>query len=243
MIRLQHTSPGILRIARRCFASKRDYKGKENEEESLKRGLEYEHHCVRVLKEFSLYSMHKGYAGDKGIDIQGFWQVVPADQFDHLSVEPHMFNIIGEVKHERNLCRSVYIKELEGVVSRWKHKQHHGSFITSAYPKRMELATKRIPMIGLIINTSGYSQPALEAFEGSHNPLIIAVIRPSHWLPEEPTKENLKSCLVYWKPNNVAKEIMPGMNWKVVESEGTTVPSVRLYYNNLDVSQFELPKE
>lgn len=230
-------------LGRRWYASRKDYKGKWYEKEALERGLSYEHHCIRVLKEFSFYTLHKGMAGDKGIDFQGFWQVVPADVFDHTSNEPHMYNIIGECKHERNLCRSVYIKELEGVLSRWKHKQHHGSFITSKYPQRMQLATKLIPIIGVIVNSSGYTPKSIEAFESSHNPMIISVIRPDNWLPENPTSEHLKSCLLYWRPNEVAKNLMPGMTWTKSSSEDTIVPSVRLYYNNLDVSSFTLPTE
>ena len=230
----------------RSYSSRREYRGTPHEKEYLQRGLDYEFHCIKVLREFSFHARHKGSLGDKGIDFQGFWQVVQGDQFDHLSKEPHMYNIIGQCKHERTQCRSVYIKELEGVLSRWRHIQHHGSFITNQYPERMQLATKMIPIIGLIVNTSGYTQRAIDAFEKTHNPMIMAVIRPANWLPEEPTSEHLKSCLLYWRANEPAMKYLPGMSSKRVTTEdstGTIVPSVRLFYNDLDVSSFELPLE
>lgn len=224
------------------FSSRKDYKGTPHEQECLKRGLEYEHHCIRVLKEFSMHCRHKGSAGDKGIDFQGFWQLVPAEKFDHNAKNPfHLYNIIGECKHERVLCRSVYIKELEGVVSRWRHKQHHGSFITNKYADTLIQATQMVPNIGLIVTSSGYSQRAIDAFERSHNPLVISVIRTADWLPKEPTSEHLKSCFVYWKANEVANELLPDLVVNTVESPDTIVPSLRMSWEGIDVATLELP--
>lgn len=228
-------------------ASRKEYKGQPDEEEAAKRGLAYENHCIDVLRQFSFHVKHKGIAGDKGVDFQGFWQVAPADIFDHKSPEPHMFNIIGECKHDIRQGRSIYIRELEGVLSRWKHKQHHGSFITRMYPERMILATKVIPIIGIIVNSFGYSTNAIEAFENSKNPMIMSVVRPQNHLPdtENPTKEQLKSCLVYWRPNTPAKTLLPHMRYEETMEYSTDkiTPSINLYYKDIDVSTIELPKE
>merc|ERR1712137_106502 len=211
MLRSELGSVSFIRLSTRGFASRREYKGLPGEEEATKRGLSYEFHCIRVLREHNMHLIHKGQAGDKGVDFQGFWFVEHAENFDHKSPDPHMFNIIGQCKHEFKQCRPHFVKEMEGVLSRWKHKQHHGSFITREYPERMQIATKIIPMVGLMACSAGYSHISMKSFEKAKNPMIFTIIRPHTVFPDDmiPTSDQLKSCLLYWKLNPAAEVILP----------------------------------
>ena len=77
--------------------------------------------------------------------------------------------------------------------------------------------------------------------------MIISVIRPADWLPEDPTPDQLRKCLLYWKPNEAAQALLPGMSSERMDNnqttDGTLVPSIRLLYNDIDVSTLELPKQ
>ena len=222
---------------------------------TVHKGAFFESLCTRVLLRYGFHLQRKGGAGDLGIDLQGFWQVGTAQQVEHSleagagrSLQWPLINLIVQCKHEKTTCKPAYIRELDGVLSRWGGADHavSGFFLPrglAAGHPHLHNCQHRIPLLGAILCSSGYSASCMTALNSSMNPMMCMVINAEGNEDQEAPDHALwlQSRLQFCKLNQAAQRILPHLSLAPTFATGEAEPSLVLINEGIDITTHRLP--
>lgn len=225
---------------------------------AYKKGYAFELTCKHVLELFSIHLYQRGGAGDLGVDLIGVWQLDSKDEcLNSLKSERDpskpwtMINVVVQCKHEKKPCKPSYVRELDGVISRWNsEKSNAGYFIPPNLldNDKYSCSHSDIPVIGILASSSGFSVNSITALQYSKNPMIFMTVEPPESLDEPITASNVTSSkLQYCKFNRPVQNILPSLTIGNTFTAGTDLessqPSIVLINNDIDVSTISSFKE
>lgn len=139
-------------------------------ESSVARGTRYEHLCLEVLRQmFGMELERTGGAGDRGIDLRGWWVPKAAADQEH---SRQRIRILAQCKCQDEGGKKmgpVLIREMEGVMLR-----NASSTTTPPFDSDSQDQTQveDAPLAGVILSSSGFSKQALLQVRSSNVPLV-----------------------------------------------------------------------
>src|SRR3990167_188213 len=190
---------------------------------SATKGAKFERGCLETLSNFNFHLQQCGGAGDKGVDLIGVWQLVPTSQLlEKLSIIntndtlPNinfinpiswpLVNTVIQCKHEKIKCKPSYVRELDGVLSRFNSQSSTEIFIPTTRQSSLNtlaIPPIKIPLIGFLICSSSFSPGCLTALHSSLNPIILMIV--------EPVEEKESFELGYIQLNSKARFYLPNL--------------------------------
>ena len=222
---------------------------------SVAKGAKFETLVTDVLRCFGFHLHKKGGAGDLGNDLQGLWQVGSRNDCLEALAAPSeayspMVNVIVQCKHEKKPCKPAYVRELDGVLSRWTESSKNdstGYFIPPQLSdnKAIKSSThKNVPILGLLVCSSGFTPSCITALQYSNNPMLFMKIDPNFTNETTPSKSWYQSRLKFVKMNRASQRILPKLRIGDTFVAGSmfenTHPSIVLFNDQKDISNHEL---
>lgn len=163
-------------------------------ESSVARGTRYEHLCRALMSQmFGMELERTGGAGDRGIDLRGWWQLPPAptSALALTSVtQPHLrrqrrIRIVAQCKCQDEGGKKMgpaLVREMEGVMFR-----ESSAVSVSKAHREVTQATGSVavdeddvPLAGIMLSSSGFSKQALLQVRSSNVPLAAMHILAQH---------------------------------------------------------------
>ncbi|TKY90065.1 hypothetical protein EX895_000063 [Sporisorium graminicola] len=146
----------------------------EDAESSVARGTRYEHLCGAVLREvFGMQLERTGGAGDRGIDLRGWWQPPPVSSTEAATTRDRRIRIVAQCKCQDEGGKKmgpVLIREMEGVVFRASSPLPSPAGGPKGNTQEAS-GDDDVPLAGIILSSSGFSKQALLQVRSSSVPL------------------------------------------------------------------------
>lgn len=155
-------------------------------ESSVARGTRYEHLCGAVLAHmFGMELERTGGAGDRGIDLRGWWQPPPPPPFPpsisaSIATKQRRIRIVAQCKCQDEGGKKmgpVLVREMEGVVFRASTP----ASAATQQSRQSDGGDQEEITAGIIMSSSGFSKQALLQVRSSNVPLaaIHVLAQPS----------------------------------------------------------------
>ncbi|EPQ31986.1 uncharacterized protein PFL1_00184 [Pseudozyma flocculosa PF-1] len=155
---------------------------------SVARGTDFENLCIEVLaRVFGMELERCGGAGDKGIDLKGWWRIprppVPnattgsAGTEDSTSEGGARIRVVAQCKCQDvggKKMGPVLVREVEGVLHR-AHSSSRTASPSSSTPSEGsdDDSASTSPVVGIILSSSGFSKQALMQARSSAFPMML----------------------------------------------------------------------
>ncbi|SPO20553.1 uncharacterized protein UTRI_00029 [Ustilago trichophora] len=143
-------------------------------ESSVARGTRYENLCRAVLHHiFGMELERTGGAGDRGIDLRGWWTPAPSLSAKGQESSAGRIRIVAQCKCQDEGGKKmgpVLVREMEGVVFRASFPAPAPSVATQGQMQAEE-QVESAPVAGIILSSTGFSKQALLQVRSSNVPL------------------------------------------------------------------------
>lgn len=223
---------------------------------SVCKGTNYEILSKDVLQRYGFHFERRGGASDLGIDLLGFWQLQnrekTSDKLKGLALSDDswpMINVIAQCKNEARNCKPSYVRELDGVISRWTEAKYKNFFVPPHLSHHSILHNNfldlPIPLLGVLICSGGFTKSCIEALNHSKNPMMFITVEamPDMEITKEGKDDIWYQCrLKFCKFNNAASSILPNFQIANTFSVNDNQPQLMMFYDDNEMCENELPQ-
>lgn len=133
------------------------------------RGTSFEIKAQSLLQSHLSMSMTRvGGSGDDGIDLQGWWWLPSQLKLKRRlesGTDHQRFRVLAQCKAEKKTFGSKYVREMEGVLSRFMHTKPPPAF----------------PFVALLISESAFTPPTLKRAMSSTVPFLLIHLPPNEY--------------------------------------------------------------
>ena len=243
-----------------------------SEQSTVEKGTRYELFVINELHKFGFKLLRRGGAGDEGVDFAGHWYLPlsndnsssssSSSSLSSSSSIPSQYStveVIGQCKHEAKRSSSKYVRELEGVVARFSHRQVSStSSARTSKTKSPPSSYTASPLLGLLVSNAGFSKAARSRHLQSHLPLVLCAIDIGDGVgSEQEARDNLQEAedneeledyslhrgLSQFLLNTAAQQLLPDLEVGTLRTSlssfsATTAKSIVLYHQGHEILPF-----
>ncbi|KAM6492715.1 Protein of unknown function (DUF2034) domain containing protein [Amanita muscaria] len=150
---------------------------------TVHRGIAFEERSMKLLQDNLSMSLQRvGGREDGGIDLQGWWWLPPSSvslaKSNIHSTPRRRLRIIAQCKAEKKKIGPKYVRELEGVMLRFRSLAPNSSLHDACFAREDLPSAPEYPLVALLVSESPFTKSTLLRAHSSPLPLFLLHVPP-----------------------------------------------------------------